>query len=187
MTTTNKILLTIAVLLFSTINIAAKPKPFKELKCGCIIDETAHTYKCGSCGGFLAADIKSVGDYMDKYGRYTNIKYECKSCHHFHILAVNQYGNLLFNYKPAENNVKQAQGVAHHTHTEAGCIGVSKEDLDNGFHSVTFTNNCPAKKKIVFTIENQGYKISLDYGQSWSSYKDGVMFPPGNVKVKIID
>ena len=168
---------------FAVNNASSKMKPIKDLGDGCIIDEVNQVFKCGDCDGLLVPVPTSLSEYMNKYGNYTNIRYECKSCEHFHILPVDSYGALLFNYKPLEDNKKAI--TAEHEHEE-GCLSDSYKSLGNGYYSVTFTNNCHAKKRIVFRIKNQGYKISLDYGQSWISTDDGVMLP-NKVSVEIIE
>lgn len=168
---------------FAVNNASAKVKPIKDLGDGCIIDEVNLVFKCGKCGGLLVPVPNSLKEFMDKYGNYKKIRYECKSCGHFHDLPVNSYGDLLSNYKPQEDNEKAI--TAEHEHEE-GCLANSYKSLGNGYYSVTFTNKCHAKKRIVFRIKNQGYKISLDYGQSWISTDDGVMLP-NNVSVEIIE
>ena len=164
---------------FAVNNASSKMKPIKDLGDGCIIDEVNQVFKCGICGNQLIPEFTSLSEYQ-KYGKYTSIRYKCKSGDHFHILPVDAYGSLLFNYKPLEDN-KNAL-TAEHKHVN-GCLYYSSESLGNGHYSFTFTNNCHAKKRVVFEIKNKGVEISLDYGQSWQSTD----FNDDNVAVEILD
>lgn len=177
----------------------ANAKPVKYLDCGCRIIEGAMGNKCGKCGKSLTFNIKSLSEYMDKYGNSKSIRVEC-SCEHYHVLPTNSIGHLLFDYLPAD---EAAANAANHVHTTDNCLAVGKAEIKDekghstGYFMVRVTNRCPVSansdkpKPIVFEIPGKTKEpVPLDYGNnnSWDSLKNGIKFPNGSeVVIKLIN